>query len=1453
MSIRTINEFRRLAAGMILGLSILLTNVAQAAITPVYVSTAGNNANTGALGLPVATISNALTKLTDGGIIYVDPGIYTEPQIPIINMNCSIIATGGPSVTVLQPAASVAAATTPVMKMAGGYNNTNLIKISGLTFRYGNPNNAGASLALAAGLNIGAGYTLGIDVTLTNCVICSNRFYSTVAPVDGEGAAISMLGSAGTAGAVGYNKFAMYDCSVLWNIAAGDTAAHAPYSCGVSLVCSNVTIRGCTFAYNTFSNVSPVLTLSTGPYPCAPLGVYCTTVTVQNCTIASNGWWTGTDGYPLGNVGGMFLRCYSNAANIAGNPIGRAGALIQGCTIVGNAASNYTGGLYLQDVRYASVGGFAPITIENCIIASNKVRTSATLTTVCSPDLYMATYTANEAIGYTPVERYNIIGNGASNANGGTLYSWCPVATNSSGVVIANAHNSWVGSNGVPVTVTTAPLQNNGGKTMTVAQKAGSKAIDNGTNTAFSPALTLANDQRGAPYERTYGLNTDIGAFEYKAGPTNLMYNAYGWSDFPYGAGQISYLTTNGLTPMILTLDNAAFAGTDLTPWSAGEISSRMGITNLPNGLTVNVMPTNSLAAAVIWLTGTASDPHAAANSLSNLVFGFTDAAFTNPLNNASAAQISGVLTTNLNITYHNAVSAGTLSFSTNFVENIVYNDGRIETTNTINLSGDVWANGISSGSLTSYITFTGVPAGLTAQVDASGTAQAKFYFTGQATSHSAANSTSNVVMTFAASAFDRNNAAAGSVSTNVITFLDPASLVTLNYNGTTFSENGANDGTMGGTLTITLVSNLFVSGAASFVSSPDLPASLALQVTYVDQSTISIALTGSAANNNVFDNKSFNVQFQPGAFYNLGPGVAVVNSNQAVNLSFLNPTLTWGGSFTEKMPDNDGEIDPATFVTGTLVGDTFAAPGSSFTTNNLPAGLGMIVTLTSPTTVKVTLTNHAAAHAAVNSTNNLGLTFLDSAFTKSSTHGGASAVTGYNPANWTVTFFDPSKYWYVSQTGSDANTGTSSASPFATLSNAVKQAGSYDIIHVLPGAVNEGEVNGVVVNKPLQFEGEDTLTTKGISILQGAPALAAATNRIFYMNYYNNVPYVSLRNLTLRNGVDGPATAGGGAISHTYPGPNALLVISNCYFYNFQATNSGGGVIIEANGNYQTHIFSSTFCSNKCLGQGAVLANTYNAGELCVYDSAFFANAADLTLNPALSTAYDAGCVPGFWVGTTLTNVLFQNSTFYNNSAVTVTNVNNPAGVIVLNCPVWTIRNCTIVSNNLPGLMCSGVELNKDNIVASSYMNLQSTIIAMNQAWTNGGAKDFKSTVTLTYPINESCNLIGDATNSAFVAGVPLFTLGQTNVNGSYIGNSGVADYPVVSPLIAPIANNGGPTPTCALQPGSLAINAGSNPGNLLYDQRGPDYKRVVGVRADIGAYEFGAGTPGGLVIIIQ
>jgi hypothetical protein len=62
--------------------------------------------------------------------------------------------------------------------------------------------------------------------------------------------------------------------------------------------------------------------------------------------------------------------------------------------------------------------------------------------------------------------------------------------------------------------------------------------------------------------------------------------------------------------------------------------------------------------------------------------------------------------------------------------------------------------------------------------------------------------------------------------------------------------------------------------------------------------------------------------------------------------------------------------------------------------------------------------------------------------------------------------------------------------------------------------------------------------------------------------------------------------------------------------------------------------------------------------------------------------------------------------------------------------------------------------------------------------------------------------------------------------------------------PRLAPLTDNGGPTRTHALLPGSPAIDAGDDAFSLGTDQRGAGFDRVVGAAADIGAYEWGPGS---------
>jgi len=132
-------------------------------------------------------------------------------------------------------------------------------------------------------------------------------------------------------------------------------------------------------------------------------------------------------------------------------------------------------------------------------------------------------------------------------------------------------------------------------------------------------------------------------------------------------------------------------------------------------------------------------------------------------------------------------------------------------------------------------------------------------------------------------------------------------------------------------------------------------------------------------------------------------------------------------------------------------------------------------------------------------------------------------------------------------------------------------------------------------------------------------------------------------------------------------------------------------------------------------------------------------------------------------------------------------------------------IYNCTIVNNKtaLSGPVGAGL------FVGASI--LQSSIVANN---TSGGG------------------LIED---DIVASGV---TTGSNNLIMASAGPVPAGSI-TVDPKLSPLQDNGGPTRTHALLPGSPAIDKGNNSLALASDQRGALFGRVDGSSADIGAFE--------------
>jgi hypothetical protein len=96
-----------------------------------------------------------------------------------------------------------------------------------------------------------------------------------------------------------------------------------------------------------------------------------------------------------------------------------------------------------------------------------------------------------------------------------------------------------------------------------------------------------------------------------------------------------------------------------------------------------------------------------------------------------------------------------------------------------------------------------------------------------------------------------------------------------------------------------------------------------------------------------------------------------------------------------------------------------------------------------------------------------------------------------------------------------------------------------------------------------------------------------------------------------------------------------------------------------------------------------------------------------------------------------------------------------------------------------------------------------------------------------------------GGGTNHAVVSATGP-NLIQTIGDDTTVG--GTAPITGVDPMLGSLSNNGGPTQTLALLPGSPALDAGSTaalPADVTTDQRGAGFARVSGSTVDLGAFE--------------
>jgi hypothetical protein len=347
----------------------------------------------------------------------------------------------------------------------------------------------------------------------------------------------------------------------------------------------------------------------------------------------------------------------------------------------------------------------------------------------------------------------------------------------------------------------------------------------------------------------------------------------------------------------------------------------------------------------------------------------------------------------------------------------------------------------------------------------------------------------------------------------------------------------------------------------------------------------------------------------------------------------------------------------------------------------------------------------------------------------------------------------------------------------------------------------------------------------------------------------HNEGGTVNLTN-SIFSGNNGWAPSRGGAVSNN----SGTVNVTNGTFSGNSATSGGG---ISNNGPGTVKVANSTFSDN--VGVRFTLGLPASVNGAAIFNQGGTVEVTNSTLSrnqggggrgggiyngeggtvKVTNSTLSGNTLQSFIVG----DLLFGGGIYNDNGTVEVTNSTlsgntaihpNGSGAGIYNkAGTVTLTNSTLSGNQAnPSTTYNGAIIlpapgSGGGIWNGGTVNVKNTIVAQNTAAT--GPDVVGSFASGGY------NLIGNGTGST----------GFTAV-GDRVGTAAAP----IDPLLNPLADNGGPTQTRALQAGSPAINGGdpafvltSGPfiGPPFYDQRGiSPFNRVSGGIIDIGAFEF-------------
>jgi len=278
-----------------------------------------------------------------------------------------------------------------------------------------------------------------------------------------------------------------------------------------------------------------------------------------------------------------------------------------------------------------------------------------------------------------------------------------------------------------------------------------------------------------------------------------------------------------------------------------------------------------------------------------------------------------------------------------------------------------------------------------------------------------------------------------------------------------------------------------------------------------------------------------------------------------------------------------------------------------------------------------------------------------------------------------------------------------------------------------------------------------------------------------------------------------GNADGGGGSIRNGggMYSENGSPIITNCTFSNNSCDGMGAAMYSWLG---RPLVTNCSFLDNNVVGgKGGGMCNSGSDAE--VEDCTFIGNGG----GEGGGGMHNLDCAPS------VTACTFDDNWAFSGAAMN--NFNSPA----------TVTNCTFNENTAESR--GGGMRNWRSDVQISNCTFRG-----NAAPEGSGIANGESSPTVTNCIFWSASPV-EIINYAISA--PMFS--YCIVRGGYPGGTSILD---VDPLLGELADNGGPTMTCALLTGSPAIDAGTSAGMPAEDQRG--IARPQGSGFDMGAFEF-------------